>query len=99
MIQQATALTQQIERALKEDERTQPYPIEVIDNDGVVTLKGTVPTEEVKTVAEELAGAQEDTLDVVSALTVDPSQEPVETLIVVPPRTPTGTVPNPPLKP
>lgn len=42
--------------------------IEVRDDDGVVTLKGTVESEQDKVVAEDLARHQEGVLDVVNNL-------------------------------
>jgi osmotically-inducible protein OsmY len=42
--------------------------IEVKDDDGVVTLKGTVESEQDKIVAEDLARHQEGVLDVVNNL-------------------------------
>ncbi len=64
---------------LNEDERTQEFAIEVIDNDGLVTLKGTVDAQEVRQAAVEIAQKQEGVIEVVDELKVD------ETELSVPP--------------
>jgi osmotically-inducible protein OsmY len=64
-------LAKKVSAALNGDERTAKYGIEVIDQHGLVTLKGTVPSEEVVRAAVEIAGEQEGVVDVVDALEVD----------------------------
>jgi len=67
-----TAIVARVVAALLEDERTARYSIEVTSEHGVVTLSGTVPSEEVKRAAEEIARQQKGAVTVVNALRVDP---------------------------
>lgn len=74
--------------ALTEDERTVDYNIEVIDENGVVTLKGKVPSEEVAEIAQEIAEEQQGVITVVNAMEIVPEIEEgggVEPVIPVPP--------------
>ncbi|MGC9468983.1 MAG: BON domain-containing protein [Anaerolineae bacterium] len=83
---------QRVEAALKEDERTSDYPIEVIEHGGTVTLKGNVPSAKIREVAESIASKQEGVVAVTNALTIDQDLEPdVEDLTIVPPNTTSGT--------
>ncbi len=86
-----------VEAALSENDMTAEYAIEVIDEDGLVTLKGRVPSAEVKATAEELTEKQEGVVDVTNALVVDPSLAEPD-IIVGPPQstTPSGQIPGPP---
>ncbi|MGC9347684.1 MAG: BON domain-containing protein, partial [Anaerolineae bacterium] len=59
-----------VEAALEEDERTADYAIEVIDQDGLITLKGEVSSAEDKQAAEDIASAQEGVIAVTNALVV-----------------------------
>lgn len=61
-----------VQQELEEDPRTGDYVIEVIDKSGLVTLKGKVPSAEVKEVAEAIARDQEGVIGVTNALIVDP---------------------------
>jgi len=45
-------LQHQVESALLEDQITQDYGIEVLDNNGVITLRGMVPNRKVREQAE-----------------------------------------------
>jgi osmotically-inducible protein OsmY len=95
MILEASKVTQRVEAALKEDETTRPYAIEVIDQDGVVTLKGEVPSAEIKTRAESLAAEQEGVVDVTNALVVTSEEEGVEDAkIITSPTQATGSGPS-----
>jgi len=44
-----------VQTALMQDPETQDYGIEVIDNNGIITLKGVVPSVEVSERAEIIA--------------------------------------------
>ena len=45
----------QVESALLQDRLTQDYGIEVLDSNGVITLRGMVPNRKVRERAEEVA--------------------------------------------
>jgi osmotically-inducible protein OsmY len=89
MALEVTEVAKQVEKALKEDERTADYPLEVVEHDGLVTLKGNVPSAEVKEAAETIAESQEGVVDVTNALVVDPKLGPEGDagVIVAPPTT------------
>jgi osmotically-inducible protein OsmY len=70
MIMENPDVQQRVAAALEEDERTADYAIEVIDENGLVTLKGQVGSAEDKRAAEEIAEAQEGVIGVTNALTV-----------------------------
>ena len=52
----------EVQTALMQDRQTRDYAIEVVDNNGVITLKGTVPSskasERAEAVAREIPGVQ-----------------------------------------
>ncbi|MGC9347685.1 MAG: BON domain-containing protein [Anaerolineae bacterium] len=73
MTLQGSDVQLRVEAALEKDERTADYAIEVIDKDGLVTLKGKVGSAEDKQAAEEITAAQEGVVDVTNALLVEPS--------------------------
>jgi osmotically-inducible protein OsmY len=75
MTLQGSEIRQHVEAALEEDERTADYAIEVIEQDGLVTLKGQVGSANDKQAAKEIAAAQEGVIDVTNALVVEPSLE------------------------
>ena len=58
----STYVQQEVQTALMQDQITGEYGIEVLDNNGVITLKGTVPSREVseraEAVARDIAGVQ-----------------------------------------
>lgn len=58
----STYLQQEIQTALMQDQLAGEYGIEVLDNNGVITLKGVVPSREVseraEAVARDVAGVQ-----------------------------------------
>jgi hyperosmotically inducible periplasmic protein len=48
-------LQHQVESALRQDRVTQDYGIEVLDSNGIITLRGAVPNREVREQAEAVA--------------------------------------------
>lgn len=79
-----TGVVARVIAALLEDPRTRLYPIEVSSEHGVVTLSGTVPSEEVKRAAEEIARRQRGVVSVINALHVKPE----EWEVLIPPLAP-----------
>jgi len=64
-----------VRHALLSDPRTSLSRIEVIDDRGIVTLKGEVDGAEVRAAAEEIAAAQPGVVSVVNALEVQPDTD------------------------
>lgn len=56
--------------ALEDDARTAEAPIEVVSEQGTVTLKGTVDSQKVRQAAKEIAAAQSDVVKVIDDLAV-----------------------------
>ena len=58
----STYVQQEVQTALMQDQVTGDFGIEVLDNNGVITLKGVVPSREVseraEAVARDIAGVQ-----------------------------------------
>ena len=51
----STSIQQEVQTALMQDKLAGEYGIEVLDNNGVITLKGVVPSREVSERAEVIA--------------------------------------------
>jgi osmotically-inducible protein OsmY len=63
-------LQHQIQLALMNDHDMQNYGIEVLDSNGVVTLRGTVPSREARERAEALVRDMEGVTSVINELDV-----------------------------
>jgi osmotically-inducible protein OsmY len=50
-----TDLQTRVQRALMDDSRTKEYAVEVLDNNGVIILRGAVPSREASTAVEMVA--------------------------------------------
>jgi len=48
-------LQTRVQRALMDDSRTKEYAVEVLDNNGVIVLRGIVPSREASTAVEMVA--------------------------------------------
>ncbi len=68
-------LAKRVNAALTTDERTAQFAIEVIDNDGLITLKGAVDSKEAAEVAVKIARAQQGVIDIVNEIQVQPDDE------------------------
>ena len=68
-------VAERVTEALANDPQTAQYAIEVIDENGLITLRGTVASEEDLTRAEEIARAQNGVIDVVNELEVEEESE------------------------
>ena len=75
-----------VRAALTQDPRTAEYSIEVIEENGLVTLRGEVDSQEASQAAEEIARTQEGVIEVVNELETDQSQEPLIPPPPAPPR-------------
>jgi osmotically-inducible protein OsmY len=71
-------IAERVTESLANYPQTAQHAIEVIDEDGLVTLRGVVASEEDRTTAEEIASAQGGVMDVVNELKVreEPEEEP-----------------------
>ncbi len=47
-----TDLQTRVQRALMDDSRTREYGVEVLDNNGVIILRGIIPAREASTLVE-----------------------------------------------
>ncbi len=72
-----------VSKALAEDERTADYTIDVVDDQGIVTLTGAVDSEDVSAAAAEIAEAQEGVVEVVNDIEI--KEEDIAEDIVTPP--------------
>ena len=50
-----TDLQTRVQRAFMDDSRTKEYAVEVLDNNGVIILRGAVPSREASTAIEMVA--------------------------------------------
>jgi hypothetical protein len=67
-------LRERILAALKDDGRTTEAAIDVIDEQGMITLEGTVESEEVRQAAVKIASEQPDVIEVIDDLKVAETQ-------------------------
>ena len=70
-----TKLAREISQALEDNELTADAGISVVDDDGVITLKGVVETYEVSEAAETIAESFDEVDEVVNDLTVEEDLE------------------------
>ncbi len=49
-----TQLKEKVEAKIRRDSRLRDFPIEVLDNNGILILQGEVPSEAISTLAENL---------------------------------------------
>lgn len=70
-----TELTKRIVRELIEDERTKDYAIEVVDNNGVITLTGAVSSMESHRAAGEITENVEGVKSVINDLEIKEEEE------------------------
>lgn len=66
-----TELAEAVSAALAHDERTAEYPVEVVDDDGVITLTGKVNSLETREAAEAIAADQEGVVEIINDLEVE----------------------------
>lgn len=62
---------QRVANALLEDPRTEEAIIDVANDRGIITLTGTVQSEEIRRAAEEIARDQQGVISVVNELKVE----------------------------
>jgi osmotically-inducible protein OsmY len=64
------SLKEKVDENLLRDSRVGDYPIEVVDNNGVVTLIGEAPSLEVSMAAESIARQTEGVITVINEIVV-----------------------------
>jgi hyperosmotically inducible protein len=67
-------VAKRVQDALAQDPRTEDLILDVVDENGIVTLTGTVPSHDARDAAEEVARQQEGVLEVINDLKVDDSE-------------------------
>ena len=70
MNQTISDLRNQVQTAFLQDELLEDYGIEVLDNNGVITLRGLVPTREVRERAEAVARTVDGVTSVINEIDV-----------------------------
>lgn len=82
-------LATRVNAALADHEETAKYPVEAVNDTGVITLSGKVPSDEVRDKAEEIAEDVEGVVEVVNDLSV--GEIGADSDLIVPPIDPTQT--------
>ena len=70
MNQTINNLQHQVESALMQDSTTQDYGFEVLDSNGVITLRGTVPSRKIREQAESVVRGVAGVTNVINELDV-----------------------------
>jgi osmotically-inducible protein OsmY len=70
MVTRSTELADRVSQALMDDERTREALIDVVNNQGVVTLSGVVKSHEMRDVAEQIVRQQQGVITVVNDLKI-----------------------------
>ena len=65
-----TDLQTRVERALMDDSRTKDYGVEVLDNNGIIILRGAIPSREASTAVEMVAKEVEGVVSVINEMDV-----------------------------
>jgi osmotically-inducible protein OsmY len=78
-------LAQRVAAALQDDPRTRDAAIDVVDENGIVTLTGSVATEDVREAAEEIAQQEEDVVEVINELRIEEDDDEGNIIVVAPP--------------
>ena len=78
-------LVQRASAALQNDPRTSDAAIDVVDENGVVTLTGTVASDDGRQVAEEITHRQEGVIQVINELEIETDDQEAKIVILAPP--------------
>lgn len=78
-------LVQHVGAALQNDSRTRDAAIDVVDESGIVTLTGSVPSDDVRQAAETIAQQQEGVIQVINELQLGEDDREGEILVAAPP--------------
>jgi osmotically-inducible protein OsmY len=77
-------LTQRVSAALQEDPRTRDAAIDVADENSIITLTGSVASDDVRQVAEEIVQQQKGVIEVINELQVESEDEEGVIAVVAP---------------
>ena len=75
MEKKITDLQLEVQKAILDDSRTREHGIEALDDNGVITLKGSVPSLEVGQIARTIAANVPGVAGVINALEVQGSEK------------------------
>jgi osmotically-inducible protein OsmY len=75
MEKKTTDLQLKVQKAILDDSRTKEHGIETLDDNGVITLKGKVPSHEISQMAETIAENVQGVAGVINALKVQKSEQ------------------------
>ena len=70
MTLEQAGLAKRVQDALAQDPRTEDLILDVVDENGIVTLTGTVPSHDAREAAEKVARQQEGVIEIVNDLAV-----------------------------
>ena len=68
---ETTKLEERVKESLLQDSRLADYPIEVMNNNGVITLTGEVPSQELAEAAEAIARQTDGAIAVMNELVIN----------------------------
>jgi len=64
-------LKEKLDELFLQDPHLADYPVEVLNNNGMVTLTGTVPTRELSEAAEKIAKQTDGVISVINDIVID----------------------------
>ena len=64
-------LKEKLDQLFLQDPHLADYPVEVLNNNGMVTLTGTVPTRELSEAAEKIAKQTDGVISVINDIVID----------------------------
>lgn len=76
-------LVRNLRTVLQEDSRMRDAAIDVVDEGGVITLKGTVATDELRQAAEEIIKQEQNVIQVINELRIESDSGAKDTPVVV----------------
>lgn len=77
-------LKKKVEENLARDNDLSKFPLDVLEENGVITLAGEVPTQELARSADRIARETEGVLSVISNIVINPEKEKSDEDVVVP---------------
>jgi osmotically-inducible protein OsmY len=78
-------LVQRVGTSLRENPKTRDAVIDVVNENGTVTLTGTAPSNDVRQAAEKIAQKQEGVIHVINELRIEADGQEGEKLVMAPP--------------
>ena len=78
-------VVERVATALEDEPRLRGATIDAVDENGVVTLTGTVSSEDVRHAAEEIAQQQEGVIQIINELQLEAGDQEDEMVVVVTP--------------